>query len=155
MKNNKLKIKGFTLIELLIVMGVLAVLMGVIVVGIDPLDKIESARDSKAQQDANTIATAMEAYAAGHEGDYPCNTGVFDSAAVVLSGELKAVPSAPSGRTYNYSLCTATNGAFASEVKSKKFTTDTNSPFYAGDPAYWVWCASSGKAEQMTSVACP
>lgn len=150
--------KGFTLIELLVVMAIMAILMAAVVVGVDPLDKIESAKDAKVMQDVSTISGAMEAYAAGHAGAYPCTAGVFNSADVIASGELKAIPTAPSGRTYVYTpLCTATNGSIAVQVTSKKFVSDTKSPFYIPNTGtvYWVWCASSGKAGSMASIACP
>lgn len=154
--------KGFTLVELLVVMGILAILMAAVVVGIDPLDKLNAAGDAKAQQDIGTIARGMEAYAAGHAGSYPCNGSTLLTADFTMSGELKAIPTAPSGRSYFFPGCSATEGRIWAEVKSKKFTSDTKAPGYpcggvvCTGSVYWAWCSSTGAAGAKTVTnACP
>lgn len=89
LKKNSL---GFTLIELLIVIVILGVLVAGVLVAIDPVDKINSANDSKVQNDISGAGRAAEAYATMHGGFYPATFGEL-----VASGELKRQPAPPTG----------------------------------------------------------
>ncbi|MCX6783527.1 MAG: type II secretion system protein [candidate division WWE3 bacterium] len=51
---------GFTLVELLVVMVIIAILGVVVLVSIDPTNKINSAHDSQALQNINALALAFE-----------------------------------------------------------------------------------------------
>ncbi|HUD44118.1 MAG TPA: type II secretion system protein [Patescibacteria group bacterium] len=71
-KLNLKKIEsGFTLIELLIVIGILAVLMGIVLVAINPAKQFASANDTKRRSDVNTILNAINQYSADHHGTLP------------------------------------------------------------------------------------
>lgn len=135
--------KGFTLIELLIVIGIIGVLAAVVLVGIDPVDKINAANDSKVQRDINALANAMESYAANSNGTY-----VTLQSSLVTHGDLKVALTAPGGYiTYGLS-----GGAQAATVygqlKSKKYTS-ANTPTF-------VWCSNSGRAgATASSTTCP
>ncbi len=136
--------KGFTLIELLIVIGIIGVLAGVVLVGIDPVDKINAANDTKVQRDINALANAMESYAATHQGDYTTS-----QALLVTSGDLKVVLTQPSGYS-GYTVTGGTTGMVAGQLKSKKYIN--------GAPVTlaWVWCSNSGKAGATANTAtCP
>ncbi|HUD44054.1 MAG TPA: type II secretion system protein [Patescibacteria group bacterium] len=63
--------KGFTLIELLIVIGILAVLMGIVLVAINPAKQFAQANNTKRQADVNTILNAISQYQADHKGALP------------------------------------------------------------------------------------
>lgn len=52
---------GFTLIELLVVIAVVGILIGVAVVSLDPLERINSAKDSRAQANVFKVSYALEA----------------------------------------------------------------------------------------------
>lgn len=54
--------KGFTLIELLIVIGILAVLAGIVVVALNPAELLRQARDSKRIADLSGITGAINLY---------------------------------------------------------------------------------------------
>jgi len=115
--------KGFTLIELLVVIAVLGILSAVVLVAINPAERLRSARDSGAKSDIGQIATALEAYYTDNNGTYPpMGTGSTQGLnALATGGYLKQVPSVPSGSgssdtTYQYiacngtATCTATTG---------------------------------------------
>lgn len=97
------KTKGFTLIELLVVIAVIGALAGGILILSDPVDRINSANDVKAQNGVAEIGRAADAFAVRNIGAY-----ASDVADLANSGELKSVPAAPSGYAYTY---TATNNA--------------------------------------------
>lgn len=84
--------RGFTLIELLIVIAILGILGVAVLVGINPVDKVRAANDAKVINDIGALASALESYAATHDGIYP------DSITeLVTSGELKTEPIPPKG----------------------------------------------------------
>ena len=68
-KNNNEQ--GFTLIELLIVIGILAVLMGIVLVAINPAKQFRQANDTKRRADVNAILNAIDQYAADNKGSLP------------------------------------------------------------------------------------
>lgn len=63
--------KGFTLIELLVVIAVLGVLAAGVFVAINPLKRIQDARNAQRKMDLGQIANALEAYYVSHGGKYP------------------------------------------------------------------------------------
>lgn len=132
--------KGFTLIELLIVIAILGVLAAVTMVGIDPIDKINAANDSKVQNDVSTIATGMESYAVVNNGVYAADQNTLQ-----ISGDLKLILTPPTGYSA-YAISGGTDGQVVGQLKSKKYTSVGNTS--------WVWCSASGKAG-ATSGGCP
>lgn len=103
--------KAFTLIELLVVIAVLGVLAAGVLIAIDPVDKVNSANDSKAQTDVATVANAAEAYAVSNNNYYPGNSIEAAAAStyigavageLVAAGELKIAPVAPAGYIYYF-----------------------------------------------------
>lgn len=155
---KKILQKGFTLIELLIVIGIIAILAAVVLVGIDPLDKIRAANDSKVQRDINALANAVEAYAAQNNGLYTIRTGqpgaggAITQAELVASGDLKLaiVPPTDGRSCANYNITSSAATATVScPLLAKKYTSNT-----ATDT--WVWCAQSGKAGPAPDInSCP
>jgi prepilin-type N-terminal cleavage/methylation domain-containing protein len=67
---NKNK-KGFTLIELLIVIAILAVLMSVIVITINPAEMLKKSRDSRRVSDLDALRTALILYLSENLNGFP------------------------------------------------------------------------------------
>lgn len=63
--------KGFTLIELLVVIGILAILLAITLIAINPQRQFQQANDTKRSSDVNTILNAVGQYAADHKGSLP------------------------------------------------------------------------------------
>lgn len=84
---------GFTLIELLVVIAVLGVLAIAVVAAINPLAKINSAKDSTVKSDLGQIAGALQAYYTAQA------TPAYPAAPLTtgLAGELKVVPKQQAG----------------------------------------------------------
>jgi prepilin-type N-terminal cleavage/methylation domain-containing protein len=71
MQRISTKEQGFTLIELLVVIGILAVLMAVTLVAINPTKHFQAARNAQRSADVNTILNAIYEYEASNAGSVP------------------------------------------------------------------------------------
>lgn len=60
---------GFTLIELLVVIGILALLLAITLVAINPAKQFSQANNTKRGSDVNAILNAVNQYAVDHHGD--------------------------------------------------------------------------------------
>lgn len=79
--------KGFTLIELLIVITILGILAAVVLTAINPVSKINLAKDAVVKSDMGQLANAVTVYYTGaNAATYPLSLGVL------VSNELKSLP---------------------------------------------------------------
>lgn len=91
MKTAQLKNqKGFTLIELLVVIGILAVLLAITLIAINPARQFSQANNTKRSSDVNAILNAVGQYAADNKGTLP--VGIPDSTAGALPIQKSGVP---------------------------------------------------------------
>src|SRR3954471_19679800 len=63
--------KGFTLIELLVVIGILAVLLAITLIAINPARQFAQANNTKRASDVNAILNAVGQYQADNRGALP------------------------------------------------------------------------------------
>ena len=63
--------KGFTLIELLVVIGILAILLAITLIAINPARQFGLANDTKRQNDVTQILSAIGQYSAANAGNLP------------------------------------------------------------------------------------
>lgn len=70
-------VKGFTLIELLVVIGILAILLAITLIAINPARQFAQANNTKRRSDVNAILNAIHQYAADNHGTLP--TGIDTS----------------------------------------------------------------------------
>lgn len=61
--------KGFTLIELLVVIGILAVLLAITLIAINPARQFSQANDTKRSSDVSAILNAIGQYSADNKGN--------------------------------------------------------------------------------------
>lgn len=63
--------RGFTLIELLVVIGILAVLLAITLIAINPARQFSQANNTKRRSDVNAILNAVNQYMADNKGLLP------------------------------------------------------------------------------------
>jgi len=79
--------KGFTLIELLVVIGILAILLAITLIAINPARQFGQANDTKRRSDVTQILNAIGQYSASNSGNLPTDikNGNFTGGALDLN----------------------------------------------------------------------
>lgn len=127
--------KGFTLIELLVTIAVIGVLMGAVIVAINPAKRLQDARDSNRKTIIASIASGMEACFTKYEGSFTnCDT----VAKLVTNGFLKQDPTTGVTGTW-----TVTAGCAAVTLENPTITNGR-----------WKYTTAAGKASEVAS-GCP
>lgn len=108
---------GFTLIELLVVIGVLAILLAVVLIAINPAKHFADSNDTQRRSDVNSILNAVHQYMASHNGTPPAgidstakniaSTGGVDLCDVLVPTYLADLPVDPKTGSRSATPCTA------------------------------------------------
>ncbi len=114
MQKNKRLQKGFTLIELLVVIGILAVLLAIVLIAINPARQFAQANNTQRRSDVTAILNAIDQYAADNKGVLP--TGV------PAAGASAAISTAGTGATFCDSLVPTYIAALPKDPASGTFT---------------------------------
>jgi type IV pilus assembly protein PilA len=138
--------KGFTLIELLVVIGILAILLAIVLIAINPARQFAQANNTKRNADVVAILNAISQYAADNKGQLPpgmpasgateqyiSTTGANICGALVPQ-YLAALPSDP----------TAANGGSNIPAACSNY-----------DTGYWVSVGSSNRVTVMATYQAP
>ncbi len=67
--------KGFTLIELLVVIGILAVLLAITLIAVNPGEQLERSEDTQRRADINSTLNAINQYMIDNNGQVPLGIG--------------------------------------------------------------------------------
>src|SRR5579864_7281693 len=78
--------RGFTLIELLVVIGILAVLLAITLIAINPARQFGQANDTKRKSDTTAILDAIDQYSVSNSGNLPTDvTTMATGSAITLN----------------------------------------------------------------------
>ncbi len=114
--------KGFTLIELLVVIGILAILLAITLIAINPARQFGQANNTRRRSDVLQILNAIHQYAAENNGQLPPEVlAISGTAATTLNGTnfpnlcaqlmttyIPAIPTDPSLNTPAITDCSTT-----------------------------------------------
>jgi len=113
--------KGFTLIELLVVIGILAVLLAITLIAINPRRQFQQANDTKRRSDVNAILNAINQYMSDNNGNVPpgitavaqpiSNTGA-NICTVLIPTYIATLPSDPTAGTPPNSIADPCPGSY-------------------------------------------
>lgn len=78
--------RGFTLVELLIVIGILAVLLAIVLIAVNPQQQFREANNTARKADVNAILNAISSYAADNEGQLPAGITSTDKTVTSTAG---------------------------------------------------------------------
>ena len=116
--------KGFTLIELLVVIGILAVLLAITLIAVNPAKNIEDAEDTQRKSDVTQILNAVSQFIVDNNGQPPSGvpsgavgtevaigdaTGEANICAALVPTYIAAIPQDPDtgGNGIDETECTA------------------------------------------------
>lgn len=119
----KLK-KGFTLIELLVVIGILAILLAITLIAINPARQFGQANNTKRRSDVLQVLNAVHQYVAENQGQLPGEVSgltagtatLFNSTnfpnlcGQLMTNYLPALPTDPALNTANITDCAVAGG---------------------------------------------
>jgi prepilin-type N-terminal cleavage/methylation domain-containing protein len=72
--------KGFTLIELLMTVALIGVLLGIVIVSVDPVEQFANARNRQREADTSALVLAIERYVSNNDGSLPGGVDETDKA---------------------------------------------------------------------------
>jgi len=115
--------KGFTLIELLVVIGILAILLSITLIAINPAKQFAQANNTQRQSDVNAILNAVWQYGVDNKGDLTAlnipvapavpgaiEVGGVDFCATLTQEYIAQMPVDP--QTGNWTDCAAYNSGY-------------------------------------------
>lgn len=114
------KLRAFTLVEILVTLVILAILVGITIVAINPSENINTANDTKRKADVNTVLSAVWQYNVANNGAFPTSvtttSQVISNTAANVCADLVPtylvkIPADPT--TGSYTDCTAYNTGYS------------------------------------------
>lgn len=153
------------MIELLIVIAVLGTLMAVVVIALNPLQRLAQTRDAGRKSSVTQLGRNLDAYAVNNSSVYVAENATWITA-LVTAGEITTVPSAVAYSVAGISACTvnaqngycydattAAGGAPAVVFARLESTADNSRCAAATPEAYAVYSTADGRGGVVCRAA--
>ena len=128
LRNNK----GFTLIELLVVIGILAVLLAITLIAVNPGQQLQQADDTKRRSDINAILNAVNQYMVANNGQVPSgmtatpaaiSNGGVDLCTILVPTYIAAMPQDPASNAgADITSCTTYDTGYEASAENSRVT---------------------------------
>lgn len=143
---KRVNAKGFTLIELLVVIGILAILLAITLVALNPRQNFQQANDTQRQSDVNAILNAVNQYAAQNNGQLPAG----------IDTTVRTITDA--GGATDVDLCTALVPSYIADLPLDPLTgtrsgTTTCAAAQTYDSQYTIVATSAVNGSRVTVAA--
>lgn len=143
--------RGFTLIELLVVIGILAVLLAITLIAINPARQFAQANNTKRNSDVNAILNAIGQYAADNHGALP-GTPTLSAANCPTATPCKITGVVAAG---NIDLCPSIVTSYMAALPRDPLTTN-GAPVSTCDALYATgYTVSVSSADNRVTVTAP
>jgi len=152
-RNLRRRQAGFTLIELLVVIGILAILLAITLIAINPNKHFQDTRNAKRSSDVSAILDSVYEYQSGNAGSLPSNLNglAANTAAEICIPAGTPTTACPASGTIN--LCNLTPTYLADlpmdPNSAKGFSNGSSTPCGTGttdyDTGYTITKTSSGR----------
>lgn len=127
--NNK---RGFTLIELLVVIGILAVLLAITLIAVNPGQQLQQADDTKRRSDINAVLNAVNQHMVANNGQVPTglsatpapisNSGI-DLCTILVPDYIAAIPQDPASNSgADITTCTTYDSGYEASAENNRVT---------------------------------
>ena len=148
MKKKRIYQKGFTLTEIIIVILIVVILVMEGLITINPIKKINAAKDSGVKSNVEQLVSALQAYRTN-----PNNSATFPDSLVKLvdNGEIKSIPKQEAGAypcTTDENSTTGQNYCYA--TNTKPYTPINSATTYAPGTVAAVWGTTYGDTDTTT-----
>lgn len=151
---------GMTLVELLISMAVLGVVLGIVIVVLDPLEQGARSRDAGRRNGVLQLTTGLQSYTANN-GSYPSVSGWVNTLSTsneirTLSSTIEYKSGSPCSTNVNNNYCyntNTTNAIIFVKLESKYEKQRVNCA--ENESAYYLWASGDDKSGVICSNGDP
>ena len=136
--------KGFTLIEILLVIGILAILLAITIVAINPARQFASANNTKRNSDVSTLLNAIQQYVVDNKGSLPSGMPASAGAQLTIA----------SGAT-NADICSSLVSKYIAALPSDPTSVSGGSPIINCNSYNSGYVASISATDNRITISAP